>query len=202
MDYSTFIPALVAILIAITVHEFSHAWMAHYLGDPTAKLEGRLSLNPLVHIDPLGFLMLIFVHFGWAKPVPYNPHYLKNPRSGSLLIALAGPISNFILALVFSIPLKYISPDSIFIDFFLLSVYINLGLMIFNLIPIPPLDGSKILAFFIPPRFDRQLESFLRNGPYVLFGIIILEQVFRIGIISPIIIGLIQKMALLLGIMS
>jgi len=202
MNDATFIPALIAILIAITVHEFSHAWMAHYLGDPTAKLEGRLSLNPLVHIDPLGFLMLIFVHFGWAKPVPYNPHYLKNPRSGSLLIALAGPISNFILALVFSIPLKYISPDSIFVDFFLLSVYINLGLMIFNLIPIPPLDGSKILAFFIPPRFDRQLASFLHNGPYILFGIIIIEQVTHIGILSPIIIGLIQKIALLLGIMS
>ena len=196
------IPSLLAILIAITVHEFSHAWMANYLGDPTAKLEGRLSLNPLVHIDPIGFIMLLLVHFGWAKPVPYNPNYLKNPRTGSLLIALAGPISNFVLALIFSIPLKYISPDHFLIDFFLLSVLINIGLMVFNLLPIPPLDGSKVLAFFIPAKYNRELEAFFAKGPLILFGIIILEQVFHIGIISPLIIGIMQKIAILMGIMS
>lgn len=200
MDLS--ISSIIAILLAITVHEFAHAWTATVLGDPTAKMEGRLSLNPLVHLDPFGTIMLLLVHFGWGKPVPYNPYYLKNPRLGSLLIALAGPFSNFLLALIFSIPLKYVSPDSIFVQFFLVVVFINLGLMVFNLLPIPPLDGSKVVAFLIPARYSQQLASYYQYGPLILLGIIIIERITNIPIISPIIISIIEKLALLIGIMT
>lgn len=196
------IEAIIAILLSITVHEFFHAWMANFLGDPTARLEGRLSLNPLVHLDPFGTIMLLLVHFGWGKPVPYNPNYLKNPRLGSLLIALAGPLSNFLLALVFAIPLKYLSADHFLSDFFFLSVYINIGLMVFNLLPIPPLDGSKIFAYFIPTKFNRQAAYYFQKGPVILLAIIIIERITNIGIISPIISGLIQKIALLIGLIT
>lgn len=190
---------IIALVLGITIHEFSHAWMANFLGDPTAKMEGRLSLNPFVHMDPLGTIMLLLVHFGWGKPVPYNPHYLKNPRSGSILIALAGPLSNFLMALLLSIPLKYISPFHPIFQLLYLCVFINLGLMVFNLLPIPPLDGSKILASVIPSKYASHVYTYLHKGPIILLIIIIIERITNIHILSTILITIIQRIAIFIG---
>ena len=146
---------LPSILIALTFHEFSHGWVANMLGDRTARSLGRLSLNPFVHIDPLGFMLLIFYGFGWAKPVPVNPVNLKGDMSRSmLLVSLAGPAANMILAFISAIVLGALAGFGIpyFIDVMQYMIRINVMLGIFNLIPIPPLDGSKILAGILPGR--------------------------------------------------
>ncbi len=189
----------VHIIASITVHEFSHAWAATQLGDPTAKNAGRLSLNPLVHVDPLGLLMLFLVHFGWGKPTPYNPYNLRNPRLGSLLIAIAGPISNFILAIILAFIAKRLGFVSTWGSFFAMGVFINLGLMVFNLLPIHPLDGTKIAAYFIPVRYHEAFERYVQKGPFILIGIIIFERVTNIPILSPIILGVIERLALVIG---
>lgn len=140
-----------ALLIAITFHEFAHARVSYSLGDPTPKQTGRLSLNPLAHLDPVGLLMLWIFRFGWAKPVQINPYYYKDPKKGVLLVSLAGPLSNLVLAFFTLIFLKLDFITSSFaVNFvYILFVY-NLGLAVFNLIPVPPLDGSKILVNLLP----------------------------------------------------
>lgn len=154
------IPRLISVLIALTIHEFAHAWTANQLGDPTARLEGRMSLNPLVHLDPLGTLTLIFIGFGWGKPVPIDAYNLRNPRRDEALISLSGPASNLIFALllaginlIFPIPLYILAP----------LITINLGLGIFNLIPLHPLDGSKILTGILPFETAVEVEDILRQ---------------------------------------
>ena len=148
-----------AILIALTIHEFFHGYAAFFLGDRTAKWDGRLSLNPIKHIDPIGMLMLLVVGFGWAKPVMVNPYNLRNPKRDMAVIALAGPVSNFVTAFfaMFFAQFFWVSGWLGFgpvggytITFFLLLFQINVVLGVFNLIPIPPLDGSKILGMFMP----------------------------------------------------
>ena len=166
-DLSFLIITLPIILVTITIHEFSHAKVADVLGDPTPRLAGRLTLNPIAHIDPIGFLMLILVRFGWAKPVPINPYNFKDPRSGSLFVSLAGPVSNFLFAWVIAIlyrtmPLAYGDLLSQILSY---TIWINLALGVFNLIPIPPLDGSHILEFFLPAS---QLENWYRLQQYSL----------------------------------
>lgn len=156
---------LPAILIGLTVHEFAHGWVAYRLGDHTAKNQGRLTLNPLAHIDPVGFLMLILVQFGWAKPVPVNPNNLRiDSGRGMLLVSLAGPVSNLLLAMITAIIIVtgLIPHGGYFFDIFYLTLYINVVLAIFNLIPVPPLDGSKILAGLLPGRsqFIYQMETY------------------------------------------
>jgi len=179
------------ILIALTVHEFAHAYIANRLGDPTAKMMGRLTLNPLKHLDPLGTLLLFLVNFGWAKPVPVNPQYFRDPKRDMLLVALAGPVSNIILAFIAGITLRALSIDAspsegAFALFKLMvrySLFINLVLAFFNLIPIPPLDGSKILRSLLP---DSMLEAFLRfeqYGPFVLLGLILLGRFTGVSIL-------------------
>src|SRR3989339_47042 len=177
--------SLFAILIAITVHEFSHAKVADVLGDPTPRQAGRLTLNPIAHLDPIGFLMLILVRFGWAKPVPINPYNFRNPRQGSLYVSLAGPLSNFFLDWVLGIILKSLPayPDLVGTIFFY-TIWINLALGVFNLIPIPPLDGSHILEYFLPPH---QLEGFYRLQQYGFFFFI---AVVFLG--SPILIEVVE----------
>lgn len=166
---------------AIVFHEISHGYVAYLLGDPTAKYEGRLTLNPVSHIDPLGTLivplfslMLGNFLFGWAKPVPYNPYNLKNPRTDSVIIALAGPLTNILLALFFTFLyhlFSFLALESI-MSILIYGIRINLVLAIFNLLPIPPLDGSKLLLFRMPLEVYQALES------YGIFFILIFVLLF------------------------
>jgi Zn-dependent protease len=161
---------VVLILIySIILHEISHGYVAYKLGDPTAKYEGRLTLNPVSHIDPFGTVLIPFLTFifsgfifGWAKPVPYNPNFLKDPKKDSILIAIAGPLTNILIAILFSffyaLSLKFGSL-SLFTEVFDYAVRINLVLAFFNLLPFPPLDGSKIMLYFLPIELYAYLET-------------------------------------------
>jgi Zn-dependent protease len=172
----------IMLLIGFPVHEFSHALAAYRLGDGTAKLFGRLTLNPIAHFDPLGGILLAvsFIGagfgFGWAKPTPVNPNNLAGGRRGEAIVAAAGPLSNLVLAAVAALPLRFIvsSPElqlqipDLVVQILALFVYINLVLMIFNLLPIPPLDGSKVLFAFLPPRLAWQWRPILEQYGFVL----------------------------------
>lgn len=162
-----------ATLLAITVHEAAHGLVSYWLGDPTPKLDGRLSLNPLHHLDLIGTLCLLIFRFGWAKPVMVNPGYYKHPKQGMALSAMAGPIMNFILAFLSLgayVGLYYYAGGigsgitRYFILFFEYSGIINIGLGVFNLIPLPPLDGSKVLGILLPERVYFKLMRYERYG--------------------------------------
>ena len=178
----------VMLLIAFPIHEFSHALAAYRLGDGTAKLMGRLTLDPRAHFDPTGGVLLaitvLFAGFGlgWAKPTPYNPMNLRGGRWGEAIVSAAGPISNLVLAIAAAIPLRYIYATNMsipliaeFLDFF---VFINLVLMIFNLIPIPPLDGSKVLFAFMNPRTVWQVRPILEQYGLVILLAALLLPIF------------------------
>ena len=162
---------IIALILSIVLHEMAHGYAAHWLGDPTARLQGRLSLNPLVHLDPLGSILvpaLLFFGnagfiFGWAKPVPYNPYNLSDQRYGEAKVAAAGPLVNIVIALVFSALIRFAATlglSETFIDIASYVVYLNILLALFNMIPIPPLDGSKILTAFLPWRAAQSYRSF------------------------------------------
>ncbi len=172
-------------LLAITVHEFSHGYIAYRLGDSTARDMGRLTFNPIAHIDLFGLLALFFIGFGWAKPVPVNPHNLANPRQDNLWISLAGPVSNFISAFLFGL-LYPILPDSgisaIILGMIFFGVWINLILTIFNLLPIPPLDGFHILEGLVSTDTYVALQPLKRFGPMILLGLIIISSFTGLGI--------------------
>lgn len=169
---------VVAILICLIVHEVCHGLAAYRLGDPTAKQNHRLSLNPLRHLDLFGTLMMIVVGFGWAKPVPVDPRYFKKPKQGMAITALAGPVSNFVLAFLSAIAVNGLmgavsvrGEETALITaarFFYLMVLLNIGLGIFNLIPFPPLDGSKVLAMFLPDRAYVRWMQLERYGMFLL----------------------------------
>lgn len=170
----------IALLLAITVHEFAHGLMAVRLGDPTPKWNGRLTLNPLAHLDPIGAIMLLVFKFGWAKPVPINAGYFRNPRRGMLLTGLAGPMANavlaYLLAMLFRIlfPIVYASRISYaFQLLFLICIQYNLLLAAFNMIPVPPLDGSKILWGLLPPKYDRYIIGLERYGYAILMLLVL-----------------------------
>ncbi|MFH1007421.1 MAG: site-2 protease family protein [Candidatus Latescibacterota bacterium] len=177
-----------AILFALTIHEYAHGWVADKLGDPTARHAGRLTLNPLSHLDPLGTLMLFLVHFGWAKPVPVDPGFLKDPKRDMMWISLAGPAANMISAVVFGWMVRLLVGMGVHGGVFLMmlqyGVMINIVLAVFNLIPIPPLDGSKILMSVLPPQQAYRFAQLERKGPMVLLGVILLEQWGKIPILS------------------
>ena len=187
----------IAILImSVVAHEVSHGFAAEKLGDPTARLAGRLSLNPVSHIDPIGSILvpafLAISHagfiFGWAKPVPYNPYNLKNQKWGPAIVAVAGPLANLFIALVFGLIIRSygVALPSAFLDISIYIVFINILLAIFNLIPIPPLDGSKILFAFIPYKYTHMMDFLQRYSFFILLFIIF----FAWGFIQPIISGL------------
>jgi Zn-dependent protease len=185
-DLSFLIISLPILLVTITIHEFAHAFMADRLGDPTPRLAGRLTLNPISHIDPIGLLMLIIVRFGWAKPVPINPYNFSDPRRGSLLVSLAGPLSNFLFAWVLAaifrnLPFAYGDIVGAIVSY---TIWINLALAVFNLIPIPPLDGSHILEYFLPAH---QYETMYRLQQY---GFLILILIVFFG--SPILFAVVE----------
>lgn len=168
IGYLLIIPALV---ISITVHEFMHGFVSNRLGDPTPKQAGRLTLNPLRHLDPLGSIMIFLVNFGWGKPMPINPTYYKRPRRGAMYVSLAGPLSNFFIAVVTVLIMRaaHLGNDSfIGISFYYLAV-ISVYLGVFNLIPVPPLDGSKVLAAFIPRDLLPAYYSMERYGIAIIF---------------------------------
>ena len=177
---------LPSILIALTVHEMSHGYIAYKLGDPTAKMYGRLTLNPLKHLDPIGALCMLIFRFGWAKPVPINTRYFKNPKRDMALSALAGPVSNFILAffgvliwVILEKTLPSVLPATelgvniyvMALTFFRLFAIINIGLGVFNLIPCPPLDGSRIFYSFLPARYYFSVMKYER---YLSLAILVL----------------------------
>ena len=162
-----------ALIIAVTIHEFSHAFIADKLGDPTASLEGRISLNPLKHLDPIGTLMLLVFRFGWGKPVPFDPFNLRHPKRDSALIALAGPASNLILATLLAVSLKFLALPLLTL-LFIPIIIININLAIFNFLPIPPLDGSKILYGILPLSWAEEFNSFMKDYGILLLILLIL----------------------------
>ena len=174
-----FVIYIISLLVAIAVHEFSHAYVADYLGDPTPRLQGRLNLNPLVHIDNLGMLFLLLFGFGWGKPVQFDPYNLKNPQKDAAFISIAGPLSNFILALIFSILLRLFILFklnillTIGIILFLPMIQMNLVLGIFNLLPIHPLDGFKIVGGILSEEKAREWYSLQNYGIFLLLLLII-----------------------------
>lgn len=184
LDFGTLRDAavqLLAVLFCLTVHETCHGLAALALGDPTAKRQHRLSLNPLRHIDWFGLLMMLVAGFGWARPVPVNPNYFKKPRQGMALTALAGPASNLLLALLLLIPARLIytyAHYSVFnqtaLDFLTSTAALSIGLGLFNLIPIPPLDGSKVLAVLLPEQAYRWLMRYERFGIFALWLLVAL----------------------------
>lgn len=163
-----FVPIL---LVCITVHEYAHAKVADMLGDPTPRYAGRLTLNPVSHIDPFGLLALIIFHIGWAKPVPINPYNFRDPEKGMMMVGLAGPAANFILAWILAVILKTVPLNNFFwISLLQSTIWVNLALMVFNLLPIPPLDGSRIFTRYLPADVQMNLE---RYGFLILIGIIL-----------------------------
>lgn len=174
--------SITAFIIALTVHEFSHALCAYLLGDPTAKRLGRLTLNPLAHIDPLGLLLLILVRFGWAKPVPFDPRYFKYPRIYSVLVGFAGPTSNLLLAIVSILALHHLPLTGLWIQFFQVMVWINVMLGVFNMLPIPPLDGSHFLRALLPNSLLPYYRHFERISFIVLILLLGLVPQFREGL--------------------
>ncbi|EKD93571.1 MAG: peptidase M50 [uncultured bacterium] len=200
---------IIALIFAITIHEFSHAAVANYLGDPTARYQGRLTLNPIAHLDFMGTMMLFLIGFGWGKPVPVNSHNLYHPKRDSAFVSLAGPGSNILMAIAISLPYKYISLNGgspQWAEFLATLFDFNLILAIFNFIPLPPLDGSKMIGIFIPRRYEDHYERFLEGGVkyfigFILIDSVVLQSVFGFSILSFVIGNayLILKSIILIG---
>lgn len=195
---------IIAILLAVAIHEWAHGYAAYRLGDPTAKYDGRLTLNPLAHLDPMGTILFLLVGFGWGKPVPVDPRYFKRPIRDGAIVALAGPLSNLILAfLAFGIALVFdLGTEVLSLNGILMApnnqpvlitflgelagdiIQINLILMAFNLLPIAPLDGSKIVRIFLPYRYEDLYHDFMQKGPWILLALIVAGRVFGLPLLS------------------
>jgi Zn-dependent protease len=204
---STFLPSLpdlityaIILFTAFPVHEFAHAWTADQFGDDTPRLNGRLTLNPLAHLDPIGSLLMIIAGFGWAKPVPVNPYaLLRRSPAAPMLVSLAGPLSNLLMAILASAPFRLglvsikdinQTTGSLLPNlplFLFLFIYVNLLLMLFNLIPLFPLDGEKVLDYFLPPSGARFLENIRPYGPMILMVLLFVLPFIGINVIGTVI---------------
>jgi len=189
--------------LAVSVHEFAHAYVADKLGDPTARLSGRLTINPIAHVDPIGTVLLPAILiisgsrflFGWAKPVPVNPINLKDPKKDMIKVAIAGPIVNIAMAFVIFIALKFVSVEVPLYDGLVFGLQINLVLAIFNMIPVFPLDGSKILAGLLPYDLEYKFRQTEQYGTLILLGLIMLNITsILFAVITPIIITIFQAL--------
>ncbi|PIR07044.1 MAG: site-2 protease family protein [Candidatus Komeilibacteria bacterium CG11_big_fil_rev_8_21_14_0_20_36_20] len=185
-----FLVIILAIVYALTIHEFAHAAAATYLGDNTAKYSGRLTFNPLAHLEFFGTLMLLLAGFGWGRPVPVNVYNLKWRRFGELAVSLAGPLSNFISVFFFIIIFRFLDPilpyDNLLFVFLAQLILINLILGIFNLIPIPPLDGSKVLFALLPDHLSDFKRRLSINGPWILLILLIMDNLLGFNIFGHI----------------
>ncbi len=184
-----FVAFIAVFVLSLSVHEAAHALMGFWLGDQTAKREGRLTLNPASHIDPLGFISLLLLGFGWGKPVPFNPYQLKYGKLGPVLVAAAGPISNTLLALLFVLVLRvggsHLGPTNLLTIFAVAGVVLNFSLALFNLIPVPPLDGSKaLLAILDEYHFPAAHRWIMVQGPNLLLVVVLLDMFLPTGPLS------------------
>lgn len=194
----TFLARLIVLVIGFPLHEWAHAWSADRLGDDTPRWEGRLSLNPLAHLDILGTILLLLTGFGWAKPVPVNPYRMRtNPRTGMALSAFAGPASNLLVAMVCAIPFRLglfsgmdLGATNLATLLWLIAD-VSLNLAIFNLLPFYPLDGEKVLVGILPPRWGDYLLSFRPYSPYVLLGLLFLLPYLGLDLIG-LLVGLVK----------
>jgi Zn-dependent protease len=196
-DFIRTLKFLPGIILGLTVHEFSHAFIAHLCGDSTARDQGRITLNPLKHIDPLGFIMLLVAGFGWAKPVQFTEENLHNPRTDVIKIAIAGPLSNAVIAMILSvlfailvtfIPVYSSQTVTLLYDILSYAIQINWVLFIFNLIPLPPLDGSHLFLHQFK-KFPNLYSGLYKYGSLILFGLILVTALTKIDLlpIGPII---------------
>lgn len=198
-DPFLFFSFIVAIIIAISIHEASHAWSAYKLGDPTAKYLGRITLNPLAHLDPIGTILLLLAGFGWGKPVPVNPHNLRgDARVGMTLVSVAGPLSNVATAALFYLPIRFGLVDGFGHLEYLLTyiVYLNIVLAVFNMIPLPPLDGFKVLLGILPRQMAYSFSRIEQYGMPILFVLLFSGQLLQINILGTLmdpVIGLIYN---------
>ena len=174
-------------IFALSFHEYAHAWMAYKCGDSTAARMGRLSMNPIAHLDPMGSLMILFVGFGWAKPVPVDSRFLRKPRTDMMKVAAAGPMANLILALISGMILRIFNPVGLLTESMTVLIYyftrINITLAVFNMIPVAPLDGSQIFSGYLMkynPQVAWKIQSF---GPQVLFGLILFGYITGFSIL-------------------
>ena len=197
MIFSNIEPQIIVLLIpalvfSLSFHEFAHAWMAYRLGDSTAARMGRLTLNPISHLDLVGSIALLLMGFGWAKPVPVDTRYLQNPKEDMVKVAAAGPISNIILAIIAALALRFLFSTGLITNsiktFFIIFMQINITLAVFNLLPVSPLDGSQILSPFLEKKFGSDIVWKMQlYGPRILFFIILFSMVTDIHIFSFII---------------
>ena len=170
-----FFLVVAALIVSISIHEYAHAKVADLLGDDTARLLGRVTLDPRSHLDPVGSILLLLAGFGWGKPVPFNPINLKNPKRDEAIIAFAGPLSNFILAGILAILIRFVGVGSIIGSFLYFTVFYNIVLGTFNLIPVHPLDGFKIVAGLLPPSLHIQWMQMSQYGIFILLILLVTD---------------------------
>lgn len=210
LDIPTLLSRIIILIVSLSTHEFAHAWTANAFGDDTPRMNGRLTLNPAAHLDMMGSLMLLIVGFGWARPVPINPYALQRRSSAAVMwVSLAGPASNLMLAILAAIPLRMglinpmtgssgllPSPYSFLLQF----IFINLLLMVFNLIPLAPLDGEKIAGYFFPPSIARFFDTIRPYGPIILLAILFVGPMIGIDIFGWVIRPVVNTLMSVLGV--